>query len=75
MNILARAQGRGLGRRLLDRALLRLEDEGAKALHIGANADNAGAIAFWGKMGFMPPGADIDLENPRGVYLARPVTL
>lgn len=71
LNLVARAQGRGLGRRLLAAWLERL-DPGAHAglqsgvrsgVHVGVNPQNRGGLAFWAACGFAPipapaPGAD-----------------
>lgn len=52
MNLLPRLQGRGIGSALLDRWLRRARDLGADGVHLGANAQNHRAIAFWQRSGF-----------------------
>ena len=54
LNLAPRLQGRGIGTRLFH-AWLRLADErDVSAMHVGINRANTRAMAFWGKMGFLP---------------------
>lgn len=68
MNLLARARGHGLGRRLLGAALRHLADLGVSHVHVGAGWTEAGGAAFWQACGF----AVLD-EAGRTVYLGRAV--
>lgn len=68
MNLLPRLQGRGIGPRLLDRWLAVARSAGVGGVHAGANADNAGAIRFWERMGFRRLSAD---AGGRTVWLGR----
>lgn len=70
IDLLPAAQGQGWGRRLIDRALDQLRASGVSGLHLVASAANAGALAFYDRLGFgrLPssPGAQafgIDLER------------
>lgn len=61
MNLLPVIQGQRLGGRLLEAWINRASKFGVTAAHIGANANNARAIRFWGKQGFK----DIPLSTSR----------
>ena len=52
INLLPRLQGRGAGTTLFGQWLTVARKHGAKGLHVGINRANAGAVKFWGKMGF-----------------------
>ncbi|CAN7253566.1 GNAT family N-acetyltransferase [Rhizobium sp. LjRoot258] len=52
MNLLPRLQGQGMGTKLLDRWLTNAREAGVEAVHLGANANNHGALRFWGSRGF-----------------------
>jgi GNAT superfamily N-acetyltransferase len=63
MNLLPRLQRRGVGPQLFDRWLLVAGERGRRAMHVAINRDNAGAVEFWGRMGF----ADLALQGlPEG---------
>ena len=47
-------RGRGLGRRLVQHVLDWAQSEGAKRVTLLADADNAAALAFYGRLGFVP---------------------
>jgi len=68
MNLLARARGHGLGRRLLGAALRHLADLGTSHVHVGAGWTEAGGAAFWQACGFA-----VLEEAGRTVYLGRAV--
>ena len=68
MNLLARARGHGLGRRLLGAALRHLADLGVSHVHVGAGWTEAGGAAFWQACGFA-----VLEEAGRTVYLGRAV--
>ncbi len=61
MNLLPRAQGKGVGTALLDRWLENARANGIKGVHLGANSGNHGGIRFWSSRGFVP------VELPPGV--------
>ncbi len=52
MNLLPRLQGQGMGTRLLDQWLTTARAAAVRAVHLGANANNHGALRFWGSRGF-----------------------
>jgi len=55
--LLHRYQGRGLGRRLLQWAVSEARATGAARLLLGVNVDNAPALAFYERAGFLRVGA------------------
>jgi ribosomal protein S18 acetylase RimI-like enzyme len=52
IDLLERARGTGIGRRLVERQLQSLADAGAAACHLDVAASNANAIAFYGHLGW-----------------------
>lgn len=54
IDLLPEAQGHGLGRRLIDVLVAELKRRGIKGLHLVASQENAGAIAFYPRVGFEP---------------------
>lgn len=54
MNLLPRAQGRGIGTALLDRWMANARVSGVKGVHLGANSSNHNGIRFWSSRGFVP---------------------
>ena len=54
MNLLPRAQGKGIGTALFDRWVANARANGIKGIHLGANAGNHGGIRFWSSRGFIP---------------------
>lgn len=54
LNLMARAQGKGIGARLFSQWLEALTGKGACRLHIGANRANPRASRFWTRQGFAP---------------------
>lgn len=52
IDLLPRAQGRGLGRRLITDLLQRLRDAGSPGVHLGMWARNTRAHAFYTRLGF-----------------------
>lgn len=52
IDLLPEAQGHGLGRRLIDTLVAELRRRGVAGLHLVASADNAGAVAFYPRVGF-----------------------
>lgn len=54
IDLLPELQGQGWGRRLIDRIVATLRARGVTGLHLVASADNAGALAFYPRVGFAP---------------------
>ena len=54
MNLLPRLRGQRVGTGLLQRWIGVAKDGGVSGIHLGANAQNAGGIAFWTASGFRP---------------------
>lgn len=52
IDVLPRAQGRGLGRRLLEALLARLRSDGSPGVHLGVDARNRHAAGFYTHLGF-----------------------
>lgn len=63
IDLLPKAQGHGLGRRLIDGLADALRASGVPGVHLGASKENAGAIAFYHRLGFTP------LPSPDGSQL------
>ena len=58
IDLLPELQGQGWGRRLVDTLAARLRELGIEGVHLVAGAENAGAVAFYPRVGFTPLGAD-----------------
>lgn len=69
MNVLPHAQGRGLGRGLLQAWIDKAVTFGASQAHIGAHPDNDKGLGFWRKMGFR----DIVIPGSDTAWLGRPL--
>lgn len=54
MNLAPRAQGRGVGSRLLSSWCQRARAEGVVAVHAGVSAQNQSGLNFWSARGFLP---------------------
>jgi ribosomal protein S18 acetylase RimI-like enzyme len=52
IDLLPAAQGRGLGRKLIECFFAALRGRGVPAVHLGVSEANTGAIAFYEKLGF-----------------------
>lgn len=52
LNLLPRAQGKGIGKMLLNAWLERASKLGADAVHVGVNRHNSRAVRFWCAAGF-----------------------
>jgi ribosomal protein S18 acetylase RimI-like enzyme len=52
IDLLPEAQGQGWGRRLIDTLSEALRAAGVPSVHLVASADNAGAVAFYDRLGF-----------------------
>ncbi|WP_336631480.1 MULTISPECIES: GNAT family N-acetyltransferase [unclassified Microbacterium] len=61
IDLLPEAQGQGWGRRLIETLVAELRRRGVSGLHLATGARNAGAIAFYARLGFVrlpsPPDA------------------
>jgi ribosomal protein S18 acetylase RimI-like enzyme len=64
-NLLPRARGRGVGRRLMDAFLSQLREVGSPGCHLGTLAENRGAIAFFERMGFARHGPPMRVPGMR----------
>ena len=54
IDLLSDLQGQGWGRRLIDTLVAALRERGVTGLHLVASAGNAGAVAFYPRVGFTP---------------------
>lgn len=54
IDLLPELQGQGWGRRLVETLVTALRKRGVTGLHLVASAGNAGAIAFYPRLGFSP---------------------
>ncbi|WP_430868581.1 GNAT family N-acetyltransferase [Demequina aurantiaca] len=52
IDLLPEAQGKGAGRALIEAAVALLAKRGVGGVHLGADAANAGALAFYPRVGF-----------------------
>jgi ribosomal protein S18 acetylase RimI-like enzyme len=52
IDLLPRAQGRGHGRRMIERLLDALRDRGSPGVHLGLSARNTRAFGFYRRLGF-----------------------
>jgi ribosomal protein S18 acetylase RimI-like enzyme len=68
IDLLPRAQGRGLGRALIGWLLTELAELGAQGVHLGVDPRNTAAVAFYERLGFTRWGSD-----PDAVTLVRPL--
>ena len=58
IDLLPELQGRGLGRRLIERLVDQLAGMGSPGVHLGVSKDNTRAIAFYRRTGFEEWGGD-----------------
>lgn len=54
IDLLPEVQGQGWGRRLIETLLAALRERGVTGLHLVASSENAGALAFYRRLGFRP---------------------
>ncbi len=52
IDLLERAQGRGLGRRMMERVMARLRERGSPGVHLGVSVLNTPALRFYSRLGF-----------------------
>jgi GNAT superfamily N-acetyltransferase len=67
IDLLPHVQGKGVGRMLIDRLLQELRSRGVPGVHLGADARNKRAIAFYEHLGFVHLGHDDDVVMGRQV--------
>jgi ribosomal protein S18 acetylase RimI-like enzyme len=59
IDLLPELQGAGFGRRLIETLIAALRERGVPGVHLVAGAENAGAVAFYPRVGFEPlPGSE-----------------
>ena len=68
IDLMERAQGRGLGLEMMARVMASLAESGATGMHLEVSPDNARALAFYARLGFSPI-----VETADAVYLGRPL--
>lgn len=66
------AQGRGVGRRLLEAGLAYLESRGCETIGLDTFGPNAAAVGLYVKFGFAIVGANVMLEAPSAALPGRP---
>lgn len=69
IDLLPELQGAGWGRRLIDTLMAQLAEQGVSGVHLAAPRTNAGAQAFYPKVGFVRIG-----EDDHSVTWARPTS-
>ncbi len=52
IDLLARAQGRGYGRRMMEEVMDRLRQDGSPGAHLGVSMMNVRALGFYRRLGF-----------------------
>jgi len=52
IDLLARAQGRGYGRRMMERVMEQLRQRGSPGAHLGVSVPNRPALGFYQRLGF-----------------------
>ena len=52
IDLVARAQGQGWGRRMMDEVMARLRQRGCPGAHLGVSIQNTPAFGFYRKLGF-----------------------
>jgi len=70
IDLVPRAQGRGLGRRLVEEVVSRIEANGSPGVHLGMSARNERAHGFYLKLGFEELARDGTGEN-EAIYLGK----
>jgi len=70
IDLLPSAQGRGLGRALMQRLLETLRRDGSDGVHLGVAAANVRAIGFYEHLGFVPLLED---DEARAVWMGLPL--
>ncbi len=70
IDLLPRAQGRGVGRLLIERLLRALAAAGSPGVHLGVGRDNEKAVGFYRRMGF----AEV-VDEPNALVMGRSTTV
>ncbi len=70
VDLLPPAQGRGLGRALMERLLAVLRRDGSRGVHLGVAAANVRAIGFYEHLGFRPL---LEEREARVVWMGHPL--
>ncbi|MCK7610909.1 GNAT family N-acetyltransferase [Roseibium sediminicola] len=73
MNLLPRAQGKGIGSRLLEAWLAEARRCGAGAVHAGVSAVNSAGLAFWTSRGFEPVATVPDSGSRGTIWCGRQI--
>lgn len=65
IDLVPRLQGHGVGRRLIDRLLAQLREQGSRGVHLMVGRDNKRAVGFYQHLGFAEyPAASLGAEFP-----------
>ena len=70
IDLVPRAQGRGLGRRMIDEVASKITAKGSPGVHLGMSAKNDRAHRFYLKLGFKELARDGSGEN-QAIYLGK----
>ncbi len=70
IDLLARARGRGYGRRMLEQVMDKLRDRGSPGAHLGVSAPNASAFGFYQRLGFQEL-IRVGSGNDEVIYMGR----
>jgi len=70
IDLLARARGRGYGRRMLEQVMDKLRQRGSPGAHLGVSALNAPAVGFYERLGFREL-LRIGSENDGCIYMGK----
>ena len=70
IDLVPRAQGRGLGRRMIDEVAFKIAAKGSPGVHLGMSAKNDRAHRFYLKLGFEELARDGSGEN-QAIYLGK----
>ncbi|MCX2723691.1 GNAT family N-acetyltransferase [Roseibium salinum] len=71
MNLLPRAQGKGIGSKLLDAWIEAAKALGVQAVHAGVSAVNQPGLTFWKSRGFRPVSVDRSAGSRGTVWCGR----
>jgi ribosomal protein S18 acetylase RimI-like enzyme len=70
IDLLPRAQGRGYGRRMIERLTAALRERGSPGVHLGASVRNERAIGFYRRLGFVEL-SRVGADRDGTVYMGR----
>lgn len=71
LNLLERAQGKGIGSHLCSLCLDGLRQSGVKGVHVGTSATNVRVTHFWKKCGFTDIGKQLKLSDGETIWLGQ----